>query len=120
MNIFLNGEHPSEEELMELAVSDASTEIKEHIVNCPLCTRTVKEFREVGKQVSSFEDEDVPLQTEQRIMNIMMHHGHHVHPGGPFSSLQTLFTNPFLIALFVAIVVIFLYFLVGSEVFKSP
>lgn len=119
MNIFLNGEHPSEEELMELAVSDAASGIKEHTHNCPSCTRTVREFREVRKQVASLEDEDVPLKTEQRIMNIM-HHGHHVHSGGPFSSLQTLFTNPFLIALFVAIVVIFLYFLVGSEVFKSP
>ena len=119
MNIFLNGEHPSEEQLMELAISDAAPGIKEHTDNCPSCTRTVKEFREVRKQVASLEDEDVPLQTEQRIMNII-HPGHHGHQSGFFSGLQTLFANPFLIALFVAIVVIFLYFLVGSEVFKSP
>jgi hypothetical protein len=116
MNIFFNGEHPSEEQLMELAVSDAAPGIKEHTDNCPLCTKTVKEFREVRKLVASLQDEEVPLQTEQRILNIM-HHNHHE---GIFSGLQALFANPFLIALVIAIVVILLYFLVGSEVFKGP
>jgi hypothetical protein len=35
-------------------------------------------------------------------------------------SLGALITNPFLIALAVAIVVILLYFLVGMEVFREP
>jgi hypothetical protein len=109
----LNAEHPSEEQLMELAVSGGLREIQEHTDNCPLCAGIVREFREVKQRVASLGEEEVPQRVEQHILNITRH-GH----GTGF--LQALFSNPFLIALVVAIVVILLFFWVGSEVFKWP
>ena len=113
MNKLLNGEHPSEEQLMELAVSGGLREIQEHTDSCPLCAGIVREFREVKQRVVSLGEEEVPQKVERHILNITRH-GH----GAGF--LQALFSNPFLIALVVAVVVVLLYFLVGSEVFKGP
>ncbi len=116
MNKLFNGEHPSEEQLMELAVSGSVPEIQEHVNGCPACSGIVKEFREVKQRVASLDEEEVPVRVEQRILSITRHG----HGTGFLSGFQALFSNPFLIALVVAIVVILLYFLVGSEVFKVP
>lgn len=116
MNNFFSGEHPSEEQLMELAVSGNVPEIQEHIDRCPSCAGTVKEFREVKQRVASLEEEEVPAHVQQRILSITRHG----HGTGLFSGFQSLLSNPFIIALLVAIMVIVLYFLVGSEIFKGP
>lgn len=113
MNNQWAGGHPSEEQLMELAVSGGPTEIKEHAASCDSCAVIVKEFREIKEQVAMLGEAEVPERVERHIFNVTRH-GH----GAGF--LQTLFSNPFFIALAVAVVVILLYFLVGSEVFKTP
>lgn len=116
MNKFENGDHPSEEELMELALKGEVPALKEHVDGCSACAKLVKEFREVQSRVASFDEEEIPLRTAQRISRI----ARHGHPPGLSSALQALIANPFLIALAVAVVVLLLYFLVGSEVFKAP
>jgi hypothetical protein len=104
--------HPSEEQLMEFAISGDIPEVKEHIADCLSCGATVNEFRLVNDRVVSLVEDEVPQSVERHILNVTRH-GHRVH------FLQALFSNPFLIALAVGIVVILLYFLVGSEVFKG-
>jgi hypothetical protein len=89
MNTIRAGEHPSEEKLMELAISGGPPEIREHAGACALCTDIVKEFRKVKEHVDSVGEEDVPERVKLHI------------------------------ALAVAIVIILLYFLVGSEVFRE-
>jgi hypothetical protein len=113
MNNLWIGEHPSEEQLMELAVSGGPPEIKEHTDTCVSCAGIVKEFREVKEQVALLSEKEVPQRVERHILDVTRH-GH----GANF--LQAFFSNPYLIALAVGIVVILLYFLVGSEVFKTP
>ncbi|MBN1131383.1 MAG: hypothetical protein JXA71_20525 [Chitinispirillaceae bacterium] len=113
MNYFRPGEHPSEEQLMELAVTGGPPDIREHADACAPCSDILKEFRRVKEQVDSVGVEDVPEQVRLSILNAARH-------GGGAGFLQELFLNPFFIALAVAIVVILLYFLVGSEVFRSP
>ena len=104
--------HPLEEQLMEFAISGDIPEVQEHIADCPSCGAAVKEFRAVKERVVSLDEEEVPHSVERHILNVTRH-GHRAH------FLQALFSNPFLIALAVGIVVILLYFLVGSEVFKG-
>jgi len=116
MNQSPNGIHPTEEQLMELAISGGNAELREHVLGCPSCARTVDEFKEVKKQVASLEDEDVPVRLERRIFSMARRD----RPAGLWQGLQAVVANPFLIALAVAMVVIFLYFLVGTEVFKTP
>ena len=65
------------------------------------------------QRVALLGEEEVPQRIERHILNITRH-GH----GTGF--LRSLLSNPLLIALVVAIVVVLLYFLVGSEVFKVP
>jgi hypothetical protein len=113
MNNHWIGEHPSEEQLVELAVSGGQPEIQEHTDTCASCAGIVKEFREVKKRVALLGENEVPQRVERNILNVARH-GHVV------SFFQSLFLNPYIIALVVAIVVILLYFLVGSEVFKTP
>ena len=116
MNKLPSGDHPTEEQLMEAALSGGTAELQEHVKACPSCARTVHEFREVKKQVASLEEEDVPVRLERRIFNVTRHG----HSFGLLEGLQSVVANPFIIALAVAVVVIFLYFLVASEVFKVP
>jgi hypothetical protein len=104
--------HPSEEQLMEFAVSGGPPEIQKHILDCSSCGRAADEFRSVKERVASLAEEEVPPNVERHILDVARH-GHRVH------FLQALFSNNFLIALAVALVVILLYFLVGSEVFKG-
>jgi anti-sigma factor RsiW len=110
------GKHPTEEQLMELAINGGAQEHRTHLETCEACARTVREFNEVSRQVVSLGEEEVPRRLEQRIMTISRHGS----GGGLISALQALVANPFLIALAVAVVVILLYFLVGMEVFKEP
>jgi hypothetical protein len=112
MNTIRAGEHPSEEKLMELAISGGPPEIREHAGACALCTDIVKEFRKVKEHVDSVGEEDVPERVKLHIFNVTRY-------GRGAGFLQALFSNPFLIALAVAIVIILLYFLVGSEVFRE-
>jgi anti-sigma factor RsiW len=111
-----SGDHPTEEQLMEAAFTGATSELQEHLKSCPTCASTVHEFKEVRNRVASLEEEDVPVRVQRRILNVTRHG----HPAGLLQGLQSVVANPFLIALVVALVVIFLYFLVGSEVFKIP
>jgi len=106
------GEHPSEEQLVELAVSGGPPEIQEHTDTCAFCADIVKEFREVKERVALLGEKEVPQRVERHILNVVRH-------GHDAGFLQSLFSNPYFIALAVAIVVILLYFLVGSEVFKT-
>jgi hypothetical protein len=106
------GEHPSEEQLMELAVAGGPPETQEHCAACPSCAKAVDEFRRVKESLSLLEEKEIPPGIERRILNVTRHgHGEGI--------LQAIFTNPFFIAIAVAIVVILLYLLVGSEVFKG-
>ena len=116
MNTILSNDHPSEEQLMEFALEGGAREIEGHVAGCAACAKTVEEFRAVKKQVASIDEEDVPERLERRVLSITRHG----RSSGLFSGLQALFANPLLTAVFVAVVVILLYFLVGSEVFKSP
>lgn len=116
MNNNHNGDHPSEEQLLEFALNGAPLDIGRHVNGCPVCAETVKDFREVKDRVASFEEKEVPDTVERRILRITRHGRR----DGPLPGLQSLFVNPFFIALIIAIMVIVLYFLVGSEVFKAP
>jgi hypothetical protein len=117
MNTILTADHPSEEQLMEFALEGGAPEIGRHVAMCAACAKTVGEFRAVKQRVASIDEEDVPERVERRVLSIARH-GRSV--GTPSGGLRALFANPFLIALIVALVVILLYFLVGSEVFKTP
>ena len=112
MNTFRAGGHPSEEQLIEFAVSGGPPEIREHAAACTLCTDIVKEFRKVKERVDSVGEEEVPERVKHHILNLARY-------GRGAGFLQALFSNPFLIALAVAITIILLYFLVGSEVFRE-
>ena len=113
MNNHWTGEHPSEEQLVELAVSGGPPEIQKHTDTCASCAEIVKEFRAVKERVALLREKEVPLRVERHILDVARH-------GHGTSFLQALFSNPYLIALAVAIVIILLYLLVGSEVFKTP
>jgi anti-sigma factor RsiW len=108
--------HPTEDQLMELAINHGAPEHARHVERCAGCARMVREFREVSRQVRSLEEREVPEPVALRIM-AMTRHGT---SRAVTRSLGALFANPFLIALVVAIVVIMLYFLVGMEVFREP
>jgi hypothetical protein len=116
MNTTPSTDHPSEEQLMEFAIEGGAPEIRRHVKECAPCAKTVAEFLAVKQQVASLDEEDIPERLERRVLGIARHR----HVTGIFSGLQALFANPFLIAAIVAIVVVLLYFFVGSEVFKSP
>jgi hypothetical protein len=113
MNTFRPGEHPSEEQLMEFAVSGGPPEVGEHADTCASCSEIVKEFHRVKERVDAVGEEEVPERVRLSILNAARY-------GRGADFLQALFLNPFFIALAVAIVVILLYFLVGSEVFRGP
>lgn len=111
-----SGRHPTEEELMELALATGAEEHRRHVEHCPACSRLVEEFREVSRQVGAMKEEDVPEPLERRILEITRHGS----ARGLFTGVGALLQNPFLIAAAVAVVVILLYFLVGTEVFREP
>jgi anti-sigma factor RsiW len=108
--------HPTEDQLMELAINHGAPEHIRHVEQCAECARMVREFREVSRRVRSLEEREVPEPVALRIMEMTRHGTSRV----AARSLGALITNPFLIALAVAIVVILLYFLVGMEVFREP
>jgi hypothetical protein len=108
--------HPTEDQLMELAINHGAPEHARHVEQCAECARMVREFREVSRQVRSLEEQEVPESVALRIMEMTRHGASRVMA----RSLGALFANPFMIALAVAIVVILLYFLVGMEVFREP
>jgi hypothetical protein len=58
----------------------------------------------------------VPIKVERRILTIPRHG----HRSGVSAGVHALFSYPLLIVLIVALVVIVLAFLVGSEVLKGP
>lgn len=126
MNNLSHQEHPAEEDLMEFALSalqPGNREIENHVKSCEACARTVKEFREVGTQVVSLVDEEVPAHLEQRVLKLTRHvpvHGHQgpKDPGRGFG-IASLFSNPVFITLLIMLLLLVLYFLVGSEVFKA-
>jgi hypothetical protein len=108
--------HPTEEQLMELAINSGTPEHLAHIERCEACARTVREFRDVSRLVTSLEEEEIPRRVQRRILKTTRHGA----GGGLVTGAQALLTNPFLLALAVAVVVILLYFLVGTEVFREP
>lgn len=108
--------HPTEEQLMELAINTGAPEHRRHVEQCPECARLVEEFTEVRRQVNAVKEEDVPEPLEKRILSITRHGSSR----GLLTGVGAIITNPFLIALAVAIVVLMLYFLVGTEVFREP
>jgi hypothetical protein len=117
MNTLPDGKdrHPADEKLMEAALGSASDEVRRHCETCPSCAAAVKEFGEVRRRVESLDEKEIPESTARRILSITRHgHGR----GGAMSGIQALISNPFLIALAVAMVVLFLYFLLASEIFK--
>jgi hypothetical protein len=114
MSGHITGVHPSEEQLMEFAVSGLPREIEEHAAACKACSDAIHEFREVKKHMTSCGEEPVHEHIERKILNISRH-GHH-----GTGLARAVFSYPFFIALAVAIVVILLVFLVGSEVFRVP
>jgi hypothetical protein len=116
MNTSPSNDHPSEERLLEFAIEGGAGEIERHVKECANCAKTVAEFLAVKQRVVALDEEDIPEPLERRVLGI----ARHGHGTGFFSGLQALFANPFLIALLVAMVVVLLYFFVGSEVFKSP
>jgi hypothetical protein len=123
MNNLPHQEHPAEEDLMEFALKPGSGEIENHVKSCEVCARTVKEFREVGQQVASLADEEIPARVEQRVFKLTRHgpvHGHRgpKEPGRGFG-VASLFSNPVFITLIILLLLLVLYFLVGSEVFKT-
>lgn len=116
MNGTNGGGHPSEERLMEYAVSGGSPEMRAHIDTCDSCARVVGEFREVKHRVAALAEEEVPDTVRRRILGITRHER-----GTAFTSaVQSLFSNTFFIVLIVAVMVILLYLAVGTEVFKGP
>jgi hypothetical protein len=108
--------HPTEDQLMELAINHGAPEHARHVEQCAQCAQMVREFREVSRQVRSLEEREVPEPVARRIMKITRHGSLHI----VTRSVSDILTNPFLIALAVAVVVILLYFLVGTEVFREP
>ena len=108
--------HPTEDQLMELAINHGAPELARHVEQCAECAKMVREFREVSHQVRSLEEREVPEPVARRIMEITRHGTSRI----VARSVGELITNPFLIALAVAVVVILLYFLVGTEVFREP
>jgi hypothetical protein len=126
MNNLPHQDHPAEEDLMEFALhalQAGKKEIEDHVRNCEACARTVKEFREVGEQVASLADEEVPQRVEQRVFKLTRHGPVHGHQGpkdkGQGFGVGSLFSNPVFITLLVLLLLLVLYFLVGSEVFKA-
>ncbi|MBN1129132.1 MAG: hypothetical protein JXA71_09105 [Chitinispirillaceae bacterium] len=113
--------HPTEEQLMELAINGGKPEHLKHLDICDKCARAVREFRDVSRRVTSMEEEEVPRHLERRIMGTARHGAsRHGTAPGLVSGVQALLANPFLLAVAVALVVILLYFLVGTEVFREP
>jgi hypothetical protein len=123
MNEQSDQKHPAEEDLMEFALGNGRKELRAHVTACEVCARTVKEFGEVGRQVASLADEEVPDRVEQRVLKLARHgpvHGHQGAKGpGQGFGIGALFSNPVLITLLILLLLMVLYFLVGSEVFKG-
>jgi hypothetical protein len=67
----------------------------------------------VKERVTAVGDEEVPERVSRSIFNAARY-------GRRGNFLQALLLNPFLLALAVAVVVVLLFFLVGSEVFREP
>jgi hypothetical protein len=119
----LRKEHPTEEDLMEFALHGGALDIGDHVLACPACAKAVREFKAVGEQVASLADEEVPECVEQRVLGLSGHrpvHGHAVKDPDRGRGPWLIFANPVFIALLVALLVIALYFLVGSEVLRAP
>lgn len=126
MNNLPHQDHPAEEDLMEFALRALPTgkkEIEDHVRACEACARTVKEFREVGRQVASLADEEVPERVEERVLKLSRHgpvHGHQeLKEQERVFGFGSLFSNPVFITLLILLLLMVLYFLVGSEVFKA-
>lgn len=125
MNNLPHQKHPAEEDLMEFALGalqPGNMEIENHVKSCEACAGTVKEFREVGQQVASLADEEVPARVEERVLKLTRHGPVHGHPDqkdqGRGFGVISLFSSPVFIALLVLLLLLVLYFVVGSEVFK--
>jgi anti-sigma factor RsiW len=124
MNNLPHHEHPAEEALMAFALQgEGDAKLAEHIDSCATCAETVKEFREVGRKVASLADEEVPERVGQRVLRLTSHgpaHGHQApKTRGNWSAIGSLFSNPVFMALLVLLLLLALYFLVGTEVFKG-
>ena len=101
-------EHPTEDKLIEYALGTSSPELKQHIENCPCCSRYVLEMEMVRDAFTEICEEDISPNLKERIfaatrkksfVNVISH------------IVQNWHRNPFLIGMITVFAVLLFYFL---------
>lgn len=62
--------HPTEDVLVECAISLDNRDVAEHLTECPECMEYVDEMRTIQQDIIEGTDEEVPEYLHQRILSI--------------------------------------------------
>ncbi len=101
-------EHPLEDVLVDYVLDHEDTEITNHLVSCPSCSRYVKEIGTIKKTLQALGDEDVPDSLRNEILNSIKNKN--ILSGQCFSfDIVTWYRNPLIVGIGIIGVVIFLY-----------
>jgi hypothetical protein len=99
--------HPSEDSLISCALLEGDEEVSEHLFQCETCNEFVEDIRIICNDISSIEEEDVPLSLQKRILNITKRKKTHCRL---LDFIQTWYRNPLVIGMITILAAIFSYF----------
>jgi len=107
MNTQAYENHPSEDLLISCALLEVDEDISEHLFECESCSEYIEDIRTICNDISSIEEEDIPLSLKKKIFHITKKRKKHYRL---FNSIQTWYRNPLVIGIMAILAAIFSYF----------
>ena len=104
----MNDEHPVDTVLLEHALYNEHTDIKEHIESCPSCSRQVKEARILNQVLQSIPEEDVPEKLRGAIIKSIKNKHKPLTQSFEYN-IETWYRNPLIIGIGIILAVLFFY-----------
>ena len=101
----INGEHLSEDQLLEFATGNENVQFQEHLDTCQQCSTTVREFLEVSNSLKTINEEEVPSVLEKRIFNSL---------NLKRTRLVRILESPFLTTIIAVVIIFLLYLVIGT------
>ena len=99
--------HPPEDSLISCALLERDEEISEHLFQCGSCSEFVEDIRTICNDISSIEDEDIPLSLQKKIYHITKKRAKHYRF---LNFIQTWYRNPVVIGMIAVFAVLFSFF----------
>lgn len=107
MNTQAYESHPSEDLLISCALLEEGQDISEHLFECESCSEYIEDIRTICNEISSIEEEDIPLSLQKKIFYITKKRKKHYKLP---NSIQTWYHNPIVIGIITILAAIFSYF----------